>query len=173
MGLDDKNARWSVRTFYPTFVEALGKLGQKSPMRTVIVVCFALMVMRSVNAAETPDLPAATKTTDEITGAAEKIKGFGIVQSAEFNRVGRRIFAVWYCPFSGRAACYLRVYYFDLETSEWRRFVDRLIEGTHDLSGEMPSPDRREEVIVFKNVKGEVVLKESVADLPRSPRPKT
>ena len=131
------------------------------------------------------DMPATAKTAEEITSAAGKIKGYGFVQSAEFNRLGRRIFALWYCPFSGRAACYLRVYYYDVTKAEWRRFVDQLVEHTHDLSAEMPWPiphvavsppgppqvESLEELIVFRSVKGEIVFKASVADLPQQSFP--
>jgi len=55
------------------------------------------------------------KTTDEIVKAVEPLKGFGCIQSVLFNRWGRQIFAVWYCPFSGRGDCYLHAYYYDYE----------------------------------------------------------
>jgi hypothetical protein len=158
-------------------------------MRTLIAACFASLLICSVSAAELLDLPPTAKTKEQITIAAERTKGFGIVQSAEFNRLGRRIVALWCCPFSGRAACYLRAYYYDGEKAEWQRFINELIEGTHDLSAEMPCPiphvaanppgnpsglrrvESMEEMIVFRSVKGEIVFKASVADLPRQPSP--
>jgi hypothetical protein len=108
--------------------------------------------------------PRLARTTDEIIKAAENSKGFGSLQTAEFHRHGQQIFAVWYCPFSGRAACYLHAYFYDHEKARWIRFIDRLVEGTHDLSPEMPT---REEVIIFRGADDKVVLKESVAKYPR------
>jgi hypothetical protein len=160
-------------------------------MRPLIGVCFALLLTGSAIAAEMGDMPATAKTAEQIFSAAEGTKGFGLVESAEFHRMGRRVFALWFCPFSGRAACYLRVYYYDWEKAEWRRFINELIEGTYNLSAEMPWPIPRrvvnlpgaatvpgaprfeslEEVIVFRSVRGEMAFKASVADLPRQPRP--
>ena len=169
-GSFQKGQQLTTRRSQPRRRVAERNVSPNSSMRILITACFASLLMSSVIAAELADLPAIAKTTEQITGAAEKIKGFGIIQSAEFTRMGRRVFALWYCPFSGRDACYLRAYCYDPEKVEWRRFVDRLIDGTVDLSAEMPSPGR-EEVIIFRNVKGEIVLKESVADLPRQLRP--
>ena len=115
-------------------------VGQDNLMRTLVGACFALLLIGSAIAAEPGDMPATAKTAEQIAGAAQGVKGFGLVQSAEFNQLGRRIFALWFCPFSGRAACYLRVYYYDWEKAEWRRFINELVEGTHDLSAEMPCP---------------------------------
>jgi hypothetical protein len=158
-------------------------------MRILIVACFASLVMGSALAAELGEMPATAKTAEQIVSAAEGVKGFGFVETAEFNHLGRRIFALWFCPFSGRAACYLRVYYYDREKVEWRRFINELINGTHDLSAELPCPiphvaanppgsppgqrlvDGMEEMIVFRSVRGEIVFKASVADLPRQPHP--
>jgi hypothetical protein len=158
-------------------------------MRTLITLCLASWLVGSAFAAGSFEMPATAKTTEQITKMAEAIVGPRLVQSAEFNRMGRRIFALWYCPFSGRAACYLRVYYFDWEKAEWRRFVDELVEGTQDLSAEIPFPIRHpainppgapatprglessEELIVFRSVRGEIVFKASITELPRRPIP--
>ncbi len=137
-------------------------------------------------------MPATAKTTEQISKMAEAIMGTMPVQSAEFNRMGRRIFAIWYSQFSGRAASALRVYYYNWEKAEWTRFVDQLVEGTQDLSAEMPVPiphrvvnppgaaivpgspqfEKLEEVIVFRSVRGEIVFRASVAELPRRPVPR-
>ena len=108
-------------------------------------------------------LPKNVKTRDELVKTFGKSVGFGPVQRAEFSRYGREIFAVWYCPFSGRAACYLHAYYYDPTKAEWTLFIDRLMEGTHDLSAEMP---HGEEVLIFRDVHEKIVLKESVSKLP-------
>jgi hypothetical protein len=85
------------------------------------------------------------------------------VERAEFRKEGREVFGVWYCPFSGRAACYLHAYYYDPAKSEWILFIDRLIERTATLSAEMPA---REEALIFKDGDGKIVLRESIAALP-------
>jgi hypothetical protein len=74
------------------------------------------------------------------------------------------VFAVWYCPFSGRAACFLHAYYYDQGKAQWIQFVDQLIEGSHDLSVEMPTG---EDVMIFRGTDGKFALKESVAKFPR------
>jgi hypothetical protein len=109
--------------------------------------------------------PKDAATTEDIVKAVEPFKGFGSIQYAQFNRRGRHVFALWYCPFSGRAACYLHAYYYDLEKAHWIRFVDRLVEGSHDLSAEMPS---RGDVLILRDTEGEITVKESVAKVPQS-----
>jgi hypothetical protein len=111
-----------------------------------------------------PDALKVARTTEEILSAIQPLKGFGHVQTAQFERRGRQVFAAWYCPFSGRAASFLRAYYFDPTRSEWIQFVDRLVEGCFDLSAEMPV---NEPVIVFRGPDGNVVLREAVATLPQ------
>jgi len=108
--------------------------------------------------------PRLAKTTDEITMAVEGYKGFGCLQTAQFSRWGRQVFAVWYCPFSGRAACYLHAYYYDHEKARWIRFKDQLVEGTHDLSAEMPTG---KDVLLFRGADGKVVLEQPVEKFPQ------
>ena len=110
-------------------------------MRHFITICFATFAALSVFAAE-PRLsnaaaPKSGKAREEVLAAIEKIKGYGIVEWTETSRWGRRIFVVWYCPFSGRAAVYVHAYYFD--DKEWHLFWDTLLDGTHDLSVELPT----------------------------------
>ena len=52
---------------------------------------------------------------------------------------------------------------FDYEKARWIRFMDRLVEGTSDLSAEMPT---RDEVVIFRDTDEKVVVKESVAKYP-------
>ena len=108
--------------------------------------------------------PDSADSPEAIRAAVEQVKGFGYVQSAQFDRRGRQVYALWYCPFSGRAATYLHVYYFAPKEKKWIRFIDKLLEGTHDLSAEMPCGD---ESIVFRSAKGGEVLRESVSKIPR------
>jgi hypothetical protein len=142
----------------------LGLLRTRQLKRQFISVCVASFLVYPTLAAEGPIAPRLARTTEDITKAVEGFRGFGCVQSAQFSRWGRQVFAVWYCPFSGRDACYLHAYYFDHEKARWIRFVDRLVEGSHDLSAEMPTG---EEVVIFKGTNGTVKVKESVAKFPK------
>jgi hypothetical protein len=106
-----------------------------------------------------PRVPKSAPTVEAIIKAIDPLKGFGQLQTARFDRGETRVMAVWYCPFSGRAASFLRVYYFDPVRREWIQFVDRLIEGCFDLSAELPV---REPAILFRNPDGKIVLREIV-----------
>jgi hypothetical protein len=106
--------------------------------------------------------PAEAKTTEEIVKAVEPAKGFGQIQTAEFNRWGRRVFAIWFCPFSGRGDCFVRAYYFDYEKAQWTRFFDQLVAANGDLSAEMPTGTE----LVFHGTDGKVTVKESVEKFP-------
>ena len=110
-------------------------------------------------------LPAAStsaRTREDVLAAVEKIKGYGIVEWTETCRWGRRIFVVWYCPFSGRAAVYVHAYYYD--DKEWHLFLDRLIDRTHDLSIELPAD---KDVLRCRGVDGTVVYTESLDKVPK------
>jgi len=107
-------------------------------------------------------LSKAAKTSDEIIKAFGTSVGFGRVQTAQFRRHGRQVFALWYDPFSGRSACYLNAYYYDYDKSHWVLFIDRFIDGFSDLSAEMPSMD----VLIFRGADGKVAVQASVAKLP-------
>jgi hypothetical protein len=133
-------------------------------MRYFLIVCVASLLVYSPSPDSPSRAPRLAKTTEEITTAVEELKGFGCIQSAQFSRWGRQVFAVWYCPFSGRAACYLHAYYYDHEKSRWIRFVDQLVECHGDLSAEMPS---RGEVVLFRDTDGKVMVQESVAKFPQ------
>lgn len=132
-------------------------------MISLPVLAVSLFAMLSSVSLASSEAPKDGKTTEEITKAVEALKGFGHVDSAQFNRFGRQVFAVWYCPFSGRGDCYLHAYYYDYEKAQWIRFADRLIEGSHDLSVEIPCG---EDVVIFRRTDGEVALKESLAKFP-------
>ena len=93
-------------------------------MRYLIIFCVVALVTLSTPAAERTGAPEDAKTTEDITKAVEGFKGFGCIQTAQFSRWGRQIFAVWYCPFSGRAACFLHAYYYDHDKAQWIRFVE-------------------------------------------------
>lgn len=133
-------------------------------MRYLIISFIFVLATLSTAAAGRTVAPESANTTDDITKAVEPFKGFGSIQTAQFTRWGRKVFAVWYCPFSGRAACFLHAYYFDHEKAQWIRFVDQLVEGSHDLAAEMPTKD---EVVIFRGTDGKIMLIESVAKFPK------
>ena len=112
-------------------------------------------------------IPATARTTDDIIGAAEKVKGNGYVQTAEFHRWGKRIFAVWYCPFSGRGDCYLNVYGFDHDAAQWTRLEGRLVPSNGDLAVELPS---RSQAVLIHDGDGKLVLKVPINEVGTKPR---
>jgi len=133
-------------------------------MRHCLLILFiALLPFCGQADASLPKAPKEVRTRDELVKTFGKEIGFGPVQRAEFGQFGRQIFAVWNCPFSGRAACYLHAYYYDPKKAEWILFLDRLVEGASDLSAEMPS---RGEVLIFRDANGQIVVQESVAKFP-------
>ncbi|MGD0390383.1 MAG: hypothetical protein ABSC42_15675, partial [Tepidisphaeraceae bacterium] len=107
--------------------------------------------------------PANATSIDEIIKAIEPSKGFGQIQTAEFRRWGRRVFALWYCPFSGRGDCFLFAYYYDYPKEQWTRFIARLVPTGGDLSAEMPPGEE----LIVRDGDGKVAVKESVATFPR------
>ena len=128
-----------------------------------MIVSVASLLLHAPPPDEPSRAPRLAKTTEDITRAVEEFKGFGCVQTAQFSRWGRQVFAAWYCPFSGRAACYLHVYYWDHAKARWIRFVDRLVEHESDLSAEMPS---KGELLLFRGNDGKIAVQESVAKFP-------
>jgi hypothetical protein len=132
-------------------------------MRRYLGCLTLVMLCATAFGGEFVNPPGEAKTREELLNHFGKTIGFGPVERAEFRKEGREVFAVWYCPFSGRAACYLHAYYYDPAKSEWILFIDRLIERTATLSAEMPA---REEALIFKDGDGKIVLRESIAALP-------
>jgi hypothetical protein len=108
--------------------------------------------------------PTTAPSTDDIVKWCETAKGFGCVQTAEFSHWGKKIFAAWYCPFSGRGDCFLHAYYFDYDKMQWTQFIDQLVPTGGDLSAELPFPG---DVIMFRDNEGKVLVKESIAKFPQ------
>jgi len=102
----------------------------------VCLVCFGV-ASGALLAQDEKTAPKEAKSTADILKAVEKIKGFGIVASNEFARQKEKMFFVWYCPYSGRAACHVHGYTFDRKNEKWIRSLDRIFEGTADVSVEM------------------------------------
>ena len=138
-----------------------GSTGEDAP-----VIGKSVPAPTTVNLDEDPVfhvIPVTAKSPDEVVAAVEKVKGFGYVSTAEFNCNFRKIFAAWYCPFSGRGDCFVHAYYFDFDKNQWVRFLHRLAPAGGLLSVELPLG---EEVIVFRDGEGKISVKESIAKLP-------
>src|SRR5687767_6206673 len=105
------------------------------PTTTRVIILAAIACVTSVSVVAEPgrQAPTTAKATDEIVSAVDALKGFGVVQTAQFSRDGKQVFAAWYCPFSGRGDCFVHGYYFDPAKSEWIRFIDELVGAGGDL----------------------------------------
>lgn len=133
-------------------------------MRLLAALLVLLAIPASLMAADWPLAgPKEAKTSAEIVKVFGSRVGFGPVNRAEFASHGRQFLALWYCPTSGEAACYLHAWYFDPANSKWVQFIEKHIRDTHDLSAELPVQG---EELVFKDFRGKVVLKQSVEKIP-------
>lgn len=122
----------------------------------LMVFCAVLAVAKEKSK---QGLPERADSTAEVKTAITAVKGFGFVNSAHFERWDRQVFAAWWCPYSGRNTSHVVAYYLDPDKKKWIRFVETQVNGSHDLSAEMPCGHG---TLVFKNTKGEEVLKYSV-----------
>ena len=114
---------------------------------TLTALCTIVVGLAAAScAAEREAPPAEAKAIEDIVNVVAPVRGFGCIQTAQFDYSGRRVFAVWYDPFSGRAACYLYAYYFDYRKTRWIRFVDCLVDHSSDLSAEC-----KPNALVFRN----------------------
>jgi hypothetical protein len=89
--------------------------------------------------------------------------GFGEVEKWECTTAGRRLMVFGYCPYSGRAACYVHAYYYDAAKRRWLLFIDRLVEPATSLSAEIS----QDQFLTFKDHKGKIVVRESIQVLPK------
>ena len=110
---------------------------------------------RAVEALNKP--PAEAKKRKEIKVWAEENKGFGTPKSKNIKANGKKVLIIWNCPFSGRAATY--AYSYIKDGGSWKLALNRLIEGTNDLSVDF---DKESNSIVYKSSSGEVVLKQQI-----------
>ena len=90
--------------------------------------------------------------------------GFGEVVKWDFTTAGRELIIFSYCPYSGRAACYVHAYYRSSAQQAWVLFVDRIIEPAITLSAELSDDDH---TLAFKDMNGKVVEKHAIQSLPR------
>lgn len=108
--------------------------------------------------------PETAASPEAIRKVVDGFGGFGCVQSVHFDRWGKEIFVLWYCPFSGRAACFLHGYYYDPKGKKRVRFLNDFVEGTPDPSASMLCGQQS---VVIGDVNGKEVRKVDVASFPR------
>lgn len=104
------------------------------------------------------------RTRDELVAHFGATVGYGKVEKWEFTTAGRELIVFGYCPYSGRAACYLHAYYYDHAKQKWLLFIDRLVEPATAISAEISGRDHS---LVFKDREGKVVVTESIEALPQ------
>jgi hypothetical protein len=100
---------------------------------------------------------AEAKNRKDIKAWMEQNKGFGNPKTKKIKANDKKIFIIWDCPYSGRAATY--VYSYIKEGNAWKLALNRLIEGTNDLSVEF---DKESNTIIYKSSSGEVVAKQQI-----------
>ena len=107
--------------------------------------------------------PQEATTRDELVAHFGTTIGFGEVHKWEFTTGGRKLLAFWYCPYSGRAACYVHAYYYNETNHKWVLFVDRLLEPAKGLSVEISA----DHLLVFKDSDGKIAAEAPLETLPR------
>jgi hypothetical protein len=133
--------------------------------RLIEILCLSFLIAWSPRA--DADLVKPLKeasTREELVKHFGTTIGFGHVEKWEFTTAGREFIMFWYCPYSGREECYVHGYYCDRAKQTWVLFVDRLIEPATRLYAEIV---RDEHSLVLKDSAGKVVVRKSIASLPR------
>jgi hypothetical protein len=131
--------------------------------RLIAGVCSAsFLVCGIAKGAAFPTPPQSAGTREELVKHFGTRIGFGGVEKWEFTTAGRELIVFGYCPYSGRAACYLHVYYHSSNRRGWVLWIDRLLEPATGLSAEIV--DRS---LIFKDSNGKVVVKELIESLPK------
>ena len=137
----------------------------KKLKRLITGVCFAsLLVYSDAGGSSFPKPLKSAATRQELVKHFGAAIGFGQVVKWEFTTAGRELIIFWYCPYSGRAACYVHAYYRSRAKQVWVLFIDRLVEPAIKLSAEISSDDH---LLVLKDMEGKVVVKQSIQSLPR------
>lgn len=113
--------------------------------------------------AEFPKPLKEAATREELAKHFGTTIGFGKVEKWEFTTAGRELLIFSYCPYSGRAACYVHAYYHDRAKQTWVLFIDRLLEPATGLSVEISD----DHFLVFKDRDGKIVVREPVESLAR------
>ena len=137
----------------------------KKPGRLIAVVSFGwLLVCSCAEGSGFPNPPKSAATREELVKHFGTTIGFGHVVKWEFTTAGRDLMVFSYCPYSGRAVCYVHAYYRSRAQLAWILFIDRLIEPAIKLSAEISGDDH---LLVLKDMEGKVVVKQSIQSLPR------
>jgi len=137
----------------------------KTPGRVIAVVGLAgLLVCSGADGSGFPKPPKSAATREELAQHFGTTIGFGHVVKWDFTTAGRELLVFSYCPYSGRAACYVHAYYRTRARQTWVLFIDRLIEPAIKLSAEISNDDH---VLVLKDMEGKVVERQSIPSLPK------
>lgn len=137
----------------------------KKLKRLITGVCFAsLLVCSDADGSGFPKPPRSAATRQELVKHFGTTIGFGEVVKWDFTIAGRELIIFSYCPYSGRAACYVHAYYRSRAQQTWVLFIDRIIEPAITLSAEISDGDHS---LAFKDMNGKVVEKQSIQSLPR------
>ena len=133
--------------------------------RLVAVICFAsFLICSGADGLGFPKSPKSAATREELVKHFGTTIGFGHVVKWEFTTAGRELIIFSYCPYSGRAACYVHAYYRSRAQQAWILFVDRIIEPAITLSAELSDDDHS---LAFKDMNGKVVEKHAIRSLPK------
>jgi len=136
----------------------------KKPGQLIAVVCFAWVLNSSLHGSGFLKPLKSAATREELVQHFGTRIGFGHVVKWEFTTAGRDLIVFSYCPYSGRAACYVHAYYRSRVQQAWVLFIDRLIEPAVKLSAEISSDDH---ILILKDMAGKVVERQSISSLPR------
>jgi hypothetical protein len=133
--------------------------------RLIAVVCFAsLLVCSGADGSGFPKPLKSAATRQELVKHFGATIGFGEVVKWDFTTAGRELIIFSYCPYSGRAACYVHAYYRSSARQAWVLFIDRIIEPAINLSAEISDDDHS---LAFKDMNGKVVEKRAIRSLSR------
>ena len=137
----------------------------KKPGPLIALVCFAwFLVCSDAEGSGFPKPPKSAATREELVKHFGATIGFGEVVKWDFTTAGRELIIFSYCPYAGRAACYVHAYYRSSTQHAWVLFIDRIIEPAITLSAEISDDDHS---LAFKDRNGKVVEKQSIPSLPR------
>jgi hypothetical protein len=133
--------------------------------RLIQILCFCFLLGWPVDAGADLVKPLKEATTrEELVKHFGATIGFGQVEKWEFTTAGRELIIFWYCPYSGRASCYVHAYYCDRGKQTWVLFIDHVIEPATRLYAEISGDEHS---LVLKDNAGKVVVRKSIASLPR------
>jgi hypothetical protein len=134
-------------------------------VKALICAC-SLFLATGAHAVAEADLVKPLKeaiTREELVNHFGTTVGIGAVEKWEFTTAGRELIVFGYCPYSGRAVCYVHAYYYQPTKQRWVLFIDRRVEPAIHLSAEFSS----DHCLTFKDRDGKVMVKESIEALPR------